>query len=193
MSTTKFLKHNFFNKSKLLNLNNRQLWEWVNMMFNKVDEGRRKEFGPDRTCAEWVLRNGGIIKWKGAAEYLRNYNELPLEGTRFFVKEIDATDSSISHYGFKHFEGCKYIDKVILHQCGYIEDVALKYFTYLSDSLKHLQISSCRNVTCEGLYSLESLKNLNQLILHDLPYVKEQEKVFEMLKIKLPNCKIQFN
>lgn len=191
MLATKLLKS--FLLSRNNHLDKRQLWEWVNMMFNKVDEGRRKQFGPDRTCAEWVLRNGGNIKWKDAEEYLSNYNELPLEGTQLFIKEIDATDSSISHYGFNHFEGCKYIDKVILHQCGYIEDKALEYFKILNNSLKHLQISSCRNVTSNGLSSLESLTNLSQLILFDLPYVKNKGEVFEKLKIKLPNCKIQFN
>ncbi|XP_045521990.1 ATP synthase subunit s, mitochondrial isoform X2 [Pieris brassicae] len=41
----------------------RKFWEYVNMMFNKPDLERIKTLGPDRACAEWVLRNGGKVIW----------------------------------------------------------------------------------------------------------------------------------
>lgn len=83
----------------------RSLWEWVNMMFNKPDLDRLKEVGPDRCCAEWLLRNGGAVKWTGDPVVHTDYNSLPKNTGGRFVEEIDGTDSSISHYGFGHL--CK--------------------------------------------------------------------------------------
>lgn len=72
------------------------------MMFNKPDPKRIELVGPDRACAEWVLRNGGKVVWEGGRK-LADYNSLPSEeeGVPQLV-EIDGSDSSISHYGFPH-------------------------------------------------------------------------------------------
>ena len=72
------------------------------MSFNKPDMDRIKEFGPDRTCAEWVLRNGGKVVWDSGKQ-MADYNSLPPEKVPVpKVIAIDGTDSSISHYGFPH-------------------------------------------------------------------------------------------
>lgn len=80
----------------------RTFWEYVNMMFNKPDPDRIKLVGPDRACAEWVLRNGGRVVWAGGKK-LADYNSLPPDNQPVpKLIEIDGTDSSISHYGFSH-------------------------------------------------------------------------------------------
>lgn len=80
----------------------RSFWEYVNMMFNKPDPARILLVGPDRACAEWVLRNGGKVVWTDGKR-LEDYNNLPAEDIPVpKLKEIDGSDSSISHYGFAH-------------------------------------------------------------------------------------------
>lgn len=72
------------------------------MMFNKPDPERLKKIGPDRACAEWVLRNGGKVVWENGKKQ-SDYNLLPPDEQRMpKLLEIDGTDSSISHYGFPH-------------------------------------------------------------------------------------------
>lgn len=188
--------HILTKSNKLLNLNKTQykyLWEWVNIMFNAVDEDRLKLFGPDRTCAEWLLRNGASVKFNGHQEFLRNYNRLPPEGTKLVIKEVDASESSIKHYGFPHFKNCNSIDTLILHHCSHVEDKALQYLHYLQNSLSYLQVSSCHNITSKGLLELTKLHNLKKLSISDLPYVKDKEKVLIKLKETLPNCTINYN
>ncbi|GJQ65942.1 hypothetical protein Trydic_g4040 [Trypoxylus dichotomus] len=172
--------------------NTRHLWQWINIIFNKVDEERRKLVGPDRTCAEWILRNGGQVKWLGNPEYLADYNQLPPEGTKLHIQEVDATGSSIMHYGFPHFEGCKHIEKIIFHDCGYLYDQALDMMKPIDKTLTNLQVSKCGNITEEGLLYLGGLNGLKILLMYDLPYVKDKEKILTALKQKLPNCKVEY-
>jgi H+-transporting ATP synthase F0 complex subunit s len=70
-----------------------------------VDKSRIDEVGPDRACAEWLLRCGAAVKWdKGPDEWLKDYNSLPVGHYRsHHIAEIDATDSAVMHIGFPHF------------------------------------------------------------------------------------------
>ena len=160
----------------------RNFWQWLNFVFNSVDKDRRKLLGPDRTCAEWLLRNGASVKWTTDDKFLSDYNALPPEKTQLFIKEVDATESSVSHYGFSHFVGCNFIEKIIFHNCSYLENQALPLLHPLSDSLTFLQITSCANIDEKGLNSLNYLKNLNTLVIGNLPYLNDKEKVLSFLK-----------
>lgn len=164
---------------------------WVHLQFNVLDEERRKQFGPDRTCAEWILRNGGAVQWTHSSKILADYNELPPEKTKLLLKEVDASNSSIMHNGFVHFKGCMKISKLILHKCRYLNDSALPELHYLKDSLVHLQISSCPNITESGLLSLKVLTNLRELLLFNLASVKDLQKTVQALKGVLPLCNVE--
>lgn len=183
---------NFITKNLRRNPNNRHFWQWINIVFNKVDEDRRRLLGPDRTCAEWLLKNGGKVKWKGIPEYLDDYNLLPPENTKLYIEEVDASGSSIMHYGFPHFNGCKYIKKIVLHDCGYLYDNGLGMLKPVDDTLRYLQVSACGNITSTGLLLLGNLDHLKTLILFDLPYVKDKETVLTNLRKKLSNCTIEY-
>ncbi|XP_057654268.1 ATP synthase subunit s, mitochondrial-like [Diorhabda carinulata] len=169
----------------------RRLFYWINLQFNALDTDRKKNFGPDRTCAEWILRNGGVVKFVNFTEYTKDYNDLPPEGTIVRLKEIDASHTSIMHTGFEHFDGCKNIDTLILHKCAYVDDKALVLLHHLKDSLSKLQVSCCPNVTDKGVLSLTNLKQLTNLYLCELQAAKKMKENIETLKSSLPNCKIE--
>lgn len=170
----------------------RSLFHWINLQFNVVDENRKKNFGSNRICAEWILRNGGTVKWVNSSEVLSNYNELPKEGTMLHLQVIDASNSSIMHNGFAHFEGCNYITKVIFHKCNYLEDKAFEELYYLKKSLLFLQVSSCPNISEKGLMHLHVLSKLKELIMFDLPSVKSKDNIVHILKNSLPQCNIKY-
>ena len=83
-------------------LHKRYFWHWLNMMFNNPSSDRIKLVGPETACAEWLLRNGAAVRWSGATKFCDDYNLLALTGKKPIIEEIDASDSSISHYGFAH-------------------------------------------------------------------------------------------
>lgn len=170
---------------------NKSLFYWVNLQFNIIDEERRKNLGPDRTCAEWILRNGGAVKWTNSSDILSDYNKLPKEGTKLFLQEVDATGSSIMHQGFRHFQGCDHMSKLVLHKCSYLDDTAIEELHYLKDRLLFLQISSCSNISDKGLLPLKNLKRLRQLLLFDLIGIKDLQSTVQALKNSLNQCNIQ--
>lgn len=173
-------------------LQGRCLWGWLNTIFNKVDESRIQAVGPDRACAEWLLRCGAAVKWTGAQQYFNDYNSLPPENVKLHIKEIDATDSAIMGVGFPHLRGLKHLERFIIHKCMYVEDSALQMLGCTKGTLKYLQVSSCGNVTVEGIKSLHQLTNLKSLLLYDLPEIRNKEECLVWLKEKLPQCEIEF-
>ncbi|XP_015591035.1 ATP synthase subunit s, mitochondrial isoform X2 [Cephus cinctus] len=173
----------------------RYFFHWLTVMFNRVDEDRVKELGPDRVCAEWLLRNGASVKWKGVKDYIKDYNLLPgtEEKEHYYIEAADATDSAISDIGFPHFKGCRYIEEIKLVRCAYIENEALPLLRVIKESLNQLEIVDCYNITEEGLYSLQNLWNLKKLRISGTPYVKDRSQVLNKLQKSLPNCNIQYD
>jgi len=35
-----------------------------------LDDDRMKEIGPNLVCAEWLMKNGAKLRWKGCKEYV---------------------------------------------------------------------------------------------------------------------------
>lgn len=72
-----------------------------------MSQSRIDEIGPDRACAEWLMRNGALVKWKGQNAFLTSYDNLPRDDEAaekpFYLHEIDASNSSIAHHGFAYF------------------------------------------------------------------------------------------
>lgn len=158
------------------------------MMFNRVDTARLKVVGPDRLCAEWLLRNGARAKFVNVPHEQVHFNLLPDEKVPVLVEELDGTDSGIMHIGFDHLKGLTRLRKVKLHNCVYLEDEALAKLQFVADTLEELEVSNCKNITDHGLLHLRHLKKLKQLSTHNLPYVKNLPKVEQQLKESLPNC-----
>ncbi|XP_030762732.1 ATP synthase subunit s, mitochondrial [Sitophilus oryzae] len=180
-------------KNITFNVHKRFLFHWVNKQFNVVDEDRRKLLGPDRTCAEWILRNGGKVKWTNSHEYEEDYNKLPKEEVQVKIQEIDASNSSIMAIGFEHLKGCNSISKIVLHQCSHLENEALKELHHVKDSLLFLQVSQCGNITETGLLHLIVLQKLRTLIIYSLPYIKDRVKILDTLKNDMKQCKITYD
>jgi len=56
-------------------------------------------------------------------------------------------------------EGCKDIERLVLHKASYIDDGCLYELQYLRSSLKQLQVSASGNITDEGLKKLAKLRS----------------------------------
>ncbi|ALC42720.1 CG10731 [Drosophila busckii] len=172
-------------------LSRRNIWGYVAVAFNQVDADRLSKVGPNRLCAEWIIKNGGGVRFVDSPSKLRkDYNLLPPENVPLRIKVVDATNASVMKIGLAHFKGCEDIDTVIFHNCKHLEGDSLDGLTYLKNSLTRLQISGCYNITDEGLAVIGELRNLKQLLIFDMIYVKRLEEVANKLKLHLPGCEI---
>ncbi|XP_025075737.1 ATP synthase subunit s, mitochondrial isoform X3 [Pogonomyrmex barbatus] len=169
----------------------REFFYWLTIIFNRVDYERIQSVGPDRACAEWLLKNGASVRWKGFSEHLKDYNKLPPEENRCYIQAVDATDSGVTHVGFPHFVGCRYIDEIKLVRCFYLYNNALPLLAAVKDTLVTLEIKDCKSITDEGVRSLKNLKNLKTLKLGGMPYLEDKASLKKELAKALPNCSIE--
>ncbi|KAH0551346.1 ATP synthase subunit s, mitochondrial [Cotesia glomerata] len=178
----------------------RSFFGWLIPVFNNVSKKKIQELGPNVACAEWLIRNGAAVKWKKISsnesriddKYLNNYDNLPKAsgGMEYVIYGVDATDSGISHEGFPHFDGCKYIAEMKLVNCLYVGNQALNYLNLLKNSLEYLQIENCGLITDDGLHYLTELINLKTLKLRNLPTIKDKNLIQDKLCNELKDCKI---
>jgi len=161
---------------------------------NRPDHDRIKAVGPDRSCAEWLLRCGATVRWKGQDTFLTDFNRLPTgDFHRNVIEEVEAVEAGIMDVGFDHFDGCKHIRRVRFHHLPYFDDETLQLLIdKLKSSLEHLEITSCGDVTDRGLASISQLGILKTLILQDLPEVRDREKCHKILREALPLCDINY-
>uniref|UniRef100_A0A0A9ZJE5 ATP synthase subunit s, mitochondrial n=7 Tax=Lygus hesperus TaxID=30085 RepID=A0A0A9ZJE5_LYGHE len=170
----------------------------LNAIFNSVSPSRIKLVGPDRACAEWLMRNGAHIRWVGQEDFVTHYDNLPLDPedeSVYHIEEIFAKDSSISHHGFPYLRGCTQISRVALIHCTYVNDRCLDSLAYIKDSLHNLDIRSCNELTQNGLLKLGGLglENLKCLRIGSSSKLKQEDllEVFQSLQQSLPFCRVE--
>ncbi|XP_033326032.2 ATP synthase subunit s, mitochondrial isoform X2 [Megalopta genalis] len=164
----------------------KSIFYWLTVAFNSVNEERRKQLGPDISCAEWLLRNGAFVKWKDSPEEITDYNALPTTYANYKIEVVNAIDAGISYVGFPHFEGCKHIKTIKLDNCRYINDKAISMLPILESSLTQVLLLNLKSITDDGLRELKNLKNLEEIDLQGLSYVENLEAVCAEIKAALP-------
>lgn len=192
----KTLQFHFF-KINTIGMSKRCLWQWIDDTFNRLDDDRIKEIGPNLACAEWLMKNGAQVRWKGCKEFVSHYNCLPNITScnlgQFLIEQVYAgKEASISHIGFNYFKNCKNISQVEFVGCNTIDNEALSKLNILKDYLTSLKINGCVNVSDQGIMSLEQLQALKYLELKNLQFLSEPEARIDHLKRKLPECNVQY-
>lgn len=171
------------------------LWMRLLGVINQVYTYRIKEVGPDRACAEWLVKNGGAVRWVGSSSNSieKDFNRLP-QNVGLKIEEIICDDAVVLPNGFGYLAGLKDVKKFTLHKCRFSSDSMLSSLSHhLADSLEHLQISACPRITQTGLDELQHLKKLQTLLLFDLKCIEDKAACVEQLKQKLPSkCQIDF-
>ncbi|CAH1407203.1 unnamed protein product [Nezara viridula] len=184
---------NLFKNVVPLKTSKRSFWGALNAIFNRVSASRIALVGPDRACAEWLMRNGAFVRWKDQPGFVTHYNFLPLDPAEkhpYYIEEVSAVEASISYHGFDHFKGCDHILKIKFQKCWYIDNTCLKNLELLKNSLIHLEIDECGEITDQGLLHLSHLPNLMSLKIGKLDGVKKLQDCIKEINAKLPNCHI---
>ncbi|XP_028409594.1 ATP synthase subunit s, mitochondrial-like [Dendronephthya gigantea] len=175
------------NNLKPAKLSRRGFYLWLNNIFNRVDEDRRKTVGPERIAGEWILRCGGGVKFTRVDRYIWDYNALPeWSKNKYEVEGIDAKNTYITDGGLDHLVGLEHLKSLNLHNCRYVTD--LTKLLPVKESLQELDISNCIQIT--DLSSLFKLRYLRFLSMSGMLSVKDQNSTIKRLKEVLPGCEI---
>lgn len=174
----------------------RQLFRWLTVVWNKVDEDMIKEMGAEAAAAQWLIRNGAKVKWGKNGDMFDDYDKLMnSEASRSnFISEIDATNSSITHVGFPYLKNLKSLRKIVFNETEYLEDKALHLLgEYQLPTLKHLEVIKCHDITDDGVRALQKIKTLNYLKLQGLSSVTNKAACSELLEKELTNCDVDWD
>ncbi|XP_038072204.1 distal membrane-arm assembly complex protein 2-like [Patiria miniata] len=109
---------------------------------------------------------------------------------KYHIDAIDAKGTLIDYHGMAQIIKLKKLKFLSFEGCPYIDDSCLGRLVHLQDSLTHLNINKCPQVTECGLVSLHHLSNLERMNMSDLPGVPHARVMACMLEDVLPNLRI---
>ncbi|CAF1363463.1 unnamed protein product [Adineta steineri] len=174
--------------------NSRQIWNSLNIIWNKYDRKRVREIGPDRACTEWLLRCGGSVRFKHWGSFISNYNTIPTGASgQFHIEEIRAVNACITSEGFAYLDGLSHLKKIHLEKCDQVADSSFARCNKVKETLESITLIDLIQISDNGLAYLAGLKNLKQIDLARLSNVKNREAVMKLLKNELPQCTIIYN
>ncbi|CAF2637602.1 unnamed protein product [Rotaria sp. Silwood2] len=175
--------------------NNRQFWSWLNFVWNKYDRKRVQEIGPDRACAEWLLRCSGSVRFKNWNSITSDYNAIPSGGApeQCKIEEIRAIKACITSDGFAYLDGLTDLKKIHLEKCDQVGDGSIIRFKKVNNTLESIALIDLVQISENGLGNLTDLKNLKQIILARLPGIKNREGIIKLLHNELPKCTVNYD
>jgi H+-transporting ATP synthase F0 complex subunit s len=72
-------------------------------IIDRYDRKRVQEIGPDRACAEWLLRCSGSVRFKNWNSVTADYNAIPSGAPgQCKIEEIRAVKACITSDGFAY-------------------------------------------------------------------------------------------
>ena len=192
MLTRRFIKY-----SNFLPL---QKWYFVGSFIrykrNRIDEKRLKYIGAGRVAAEWVLLNGGEIKYNDSKTWMTSFWDIPRElmSDDFVLKQVKCDNSTVTSIGFRHIKNIPTLSYISANNCYYVDDTAISNFmsSVSSNSLKTVELSNT-SISPSGLYYLaecQSLKRLDISNCRKVDYSHDRADSLDYLRSCLPNCQI---
>ncbi|CAF3334062.1 unnamed protein product [Rotaria socialis] len=160
----------------------------------RYDRKRVQEIGPDRACAEWLVRCGGSVRFKNWGTFSSHFNTIPAGASnQFKIEEIRAINASITSEGFAYLDGLSDLKKIHLEKCDQICDSSIARCNKVKDSLESIELIDLAQISENGLAYLAGLKNLKHIVLARLSSIKHRDAILKLLTNELPRCTINYN
>ncbi|CAN8000112.1 unnamed protein product, partial [Ixodes hexagonus] len=152
--------------------------------------------GPDLAAASFLVFRGASVKFHGKDEWYTKKEDgttgLPCtheEG--WTVEAIDASDMDLVYEGLDNLTSLEGLKALRLCGCPFVDDWFLDRLSQFKDSLEHLDLSGCPQITQRGLSALYRLRSLKTLTLRHLSHVDHLQLVALMLEDAIPGCQVQ--
>jgi len=159
---------------------------WLNYMFNRKDESRVKEVGADRAASEWIIRNGGKVKFSTSKTWQSNFSMVTVSQNAARLVAIHADEASLTDNGFEHLVGLHHLEYLSMNSCQYIMDLTL--LSEVAHTLKHLDIGNCGRLS--NVSPVTKLKLLEKLVVTNTLGGERRQDAIQALQKALPDCEI---
>eukprot|EP00057_Strongylocentrotus_purpuratus_P017535 XP_011672009.1 PREDICTED: ATP synthase subunit s-like protein [Strongylocentrotus purpuratus] len=145
-----------------------------------------KKFGREVGVSHMLVKMGARVQFTNGKWYAKQdirQGSLPLDelGGQFVIA-IDATDTDLDQFSIADVVKLSEVKYLSLEGCGLVDDHCLASLVHLRDTLTHLNINKCEQVTENGVATLHKLRNLERLNMNDMPLVKFAPLVAVMLE-----------
>ncbi|XP_071500078.1 distal membrane-arm assembly complex protein 2-like [Diadema antillarum] len=153
-----------------------------------------QKYGVEIGTAHSLARMGARVQFSDGQWYTRGdvvQNSLPvakLEGQ--FVLAIDAKETLVDQFAMVDIVKLTRLKFLSLEGCPLVDDHCLASLVHLRDSLTHLNINKCPEITENGVAVLHKLRHLERLNMNDMPKVNHAPLVAVMLEDVLPQLRI---
>ncbi|XP_064483810.1 distal membrane-arm assembly complex protein 2-like [Ornithodoros turicata] len=152
--------------------------------------------GPDLAAAAFLLHRGASVKFVGKEEWYKKKEDeetgLPIRHEEGWnLEAIDASETELIYEGFENLVHLGSLKALRLCGCPFIDDWCVDRLSQFQDTLEHLDLSGCTQITERGLSSLYRLTNLKSVTLGYLPQIKNLNLVAVLLEDCLPQCEIR--
>lgn len=178
------------------------MWYLVRKKFKRVWSDQVKldssatiqKFGLEIGMAHVLVKLGAKVQLTNGQWYTRKdvvKGSLPVDNMRgHFIVAIDAKETDLDHYSISDIVKLSQVKYLSLDGCSLIDDHCLASLVHLRDTLTHLSVNNCPELTENGIGTLHKLRNLERLNMNDVPNVKHAPLVAVMLEDVLPRLRI---
>ncbi|XP_050543996.1 distal membrane-arm assembly complex protein 2 [Daktulosphaira vitifoliae] len=136
---------------------------------------RVKALGTDLAAAHFIVYRGGAVKFVNHKDFIRWENKkeeycinLPEKyDASYRVDAIDASNLSIYYEGLENFKLLYKLKWLSLRNNPVLDDWSLDLIGSIMPSLEYLDISNCKQISCNGIAGLQKLRNLKELVVNN--------------------------
>lgn len=151
--------------------------------------------GPDLAAASFLIFRGALVKFQNKDEWYKKTEDdetgLPLKFEPGWVVEaIDASNAELYYEGLDNLTCLDGLKALRLAGNPNVDDWFMDRLSQFRETLEHLDVSGCPQITEHGLAALYRLRNLKTITLAHLSHIKHIKLVGLMLEEAIPGCRV---
>uniref|UniRef100_A0A6M2CW65 ATP synthase subunit s-like protein n=1 Tax=Rhipicephalus microplus TaxID=6941 RepID=A0A6M2CW65_RHIMP len=151
--------------------------------------------GPDLAAASFLIFRGALVKFHDKDEWYKKTEDdetgLPLrQEPGWVVEAIDASNAELYYEGLDNLTCLDGLKALRLAGNPNVDDWFMDRLSQFRETLEHLDVSGCPQITEHGLAALYRLRKLKTITLAHLSHIKHIKLVGLMLEEAIPGCRV---
>lgn len=167
----------------------------IRLASQKFISERHGILGPDLAAASFLVFRGALVQFRGKDQWFKKTEDgdtgLPVKHEPGWVLEtVDATDTELYYEGLDNLTCLEGLKALKLAGNPNVDDWFLDRLSQFRETLEHLDLSGCPQITEHGLAVLYRLRKLKTITLSRLSHIPHLKLVALMLEEAIPGCRV---